>query len=298
MVAAKDGEKAWHGVAAGCVAGASGVLIGHGFDTAKVRAQAGEVVELELRSLFRGILPPLVTTGMMRSFYFGVYETIRPPVAGAWDWSDDALPTVFVAGMATGLITAPVTAPVQRLKLVQQLSSGQYASTRDAAMKLVRAEGTRGLFRGLGVHCALETLGSGCYLLAYAAAKHRLRDIFGASEGGAREPLAMRVLCGMSAGVVGWLSIYPLDVLRSRIMSAPPEAIDAAAPNGLRRAPESLYSMVTRAAHATYAAGGVRGFYRGLSFTLLRAAPVAGVLLPTYDACKAFLARRQGVVWG
>ena len=37
----KRRQPAWHGLAAGSVAGASGVLIGHAFDTAKVQAQVG-----------------------------------------------------------------------------------------------------------------------------------------------------------------------------------------------------------------------------------------------------------------
>ena len=36
-----------------------------------------------------------------------------------------------------------------------------------------------------------------------------------------REPLGVRIGCGGAAGIMGWLCIYPLDVLRSRVMSAP-----------------------------------------------------------------------------
>ena len=75
---------AWHGLAAGCFAGASGVLIGHGFDTLKVQAQVGQKTSsASLLQLYRGILPPLLTTGAMRSVYFGVYEFTRPSVAHA-----------------------------------------------------------------------------------------------------------------------------------------------------------------------------------------------------------------------
>lgn len=154
----------WHGLAAGCVAGACGVLVGHAFDTAKVQAQVGKAAVItkpsQLLRLYRGVLPPLLTTGAMRALYFGVYETIRPAVADARkDLRQDSLQTVFLAGAATGLVVAPVTAPMQRLKLVQQmapLSLGQSISG------LLRGQGIRGLFRGLGLHCALETIGSAC----------------------------------------------------------------------------------------------------------------------------------------
>ena len=38
-----------------------------------------------------------------------------------------------------------------------------------------------------------------------------------------------------------------------------------------------------------YKDGGVGRFYRGLGFTVLRAGPVAGVLLPTFDLTLYFL---------
>ena len=59
-------------------------------------------------------------------------------------------------------------------------------------------------------------------------------------------------------------------------------------------APHGIIDMVVAATRETYANGGIRGFYRGIGFTLLRAAPVAGVVLPVYDAGLAWLARPKG----
>ena len=331
---------AWHGVAAGLVAGASGVIIGHAFDTAKVQAQVGKTAVVQtprqFLELYRGILPPLLTTGTMRAFYFGVYESTRP-VVGRWlGRTDTSLSTVFVAGGVTGLITAPVTAPMQRLKLIQQVTGGSLPDR--IRLLLQSSHGVRGLFRGLGVHCALETIGSACYLVAYAAAKEALRaspllgiptsgttsssirrsrsgtiieggsssvGVGGGSGPSSSEPLLLRVLCGMAAGCCGWLSIYPLDVLRSRIMSQKPDVVvlsgsgSGASTAALASRPPlpppppplpPLTEMVRVAVRETYANGGLRGFYRGISFTLIRAAPVAGVVLPVYDAGKAWLA--------
>ena len=55
------------------------------------------------------------------------------------------------------------------IKVVQQVQGG---SLRDCFARLMR---NGGLFRGLELHCMLETIGSGCYLGAYAVCKAQLR---------------------------------------------------------------------------------------------------------------------------
>ena len=83
----------WIGFASGVVAGATGVLVGHAFDTLKVQAQVGagpsqpsgdataEPALYRIRALYRGIVPPLLTTGAIRSLYFGVFENLRASLA-------------------------------------------------------------------------------------------------------------------------------------------------------------------------------------------------------------------------
>jgi hypothetical protein len=73
------------------------------------------------------------------------------------------------------------------------------------------------------------------------------------------------------AGIFGWLVIYPLDVAKSRLQA------DALAPG------QNRYSGLADCFRQTIAQGGVRALFNGLGFTLIRAVPVASVILPTYD---------------
>ena len=50
-----------------------------------------------------------------------------------------------------------------------------------------------------------------------------------------------------------------------------------------------MYRSVCASALALFRQGGVPRFYKGLQFTLIRAAPVSGVLLPCYDLSLNFL---------
>jgi solute carrier family 25 (mitochondrial carnitine/acylcarnitine transporter), member 20/29 len=125
-----------------------------------------------------------------------------------------------------------------------------------------------GLYKGFVIHVLLEGLGRGWYMLTYETMKRNLYPNF--AEGGRDKsniPLHKRMMAGACAGVVGWTSIYPLDVVRSRIMA--------------QRQP--LYSGALDCAAKTYREGGIPIFFRGIKFSLVRAAPVAACVLPTYD---------------
>ena len=84
----------------------------------------GSSVKLSPRALlglYRGILPPLLSTGAIRSLYFGIYEALRPRCSQALALPEDDTRTVFMAGAATGMLTAPVTAPMGCFSLLTSL---------------------------------------------------------------------------------------------------------------------------------------------------------------------------------
>jgi solute carrier family 25 (mitochondrial carnitine/acylcarnitine transporter), member 20/29 len=268
----------WFGFASGVVAGATGVLVGHAFDTMKVQAQidggpalasSSQGPLLQLIALYRGILPPLLTTGAIRSLYFGVFENVKLGL-GAPTIGDASMGTTLCAAGFTGLSLAPVTQPFVCLKVWQQAHGGSLVA---AASKLSRSRGFRGYFPGFGLHCGLETVGSIVYLGVYYQVKRMLR----AEDG--TESLRMRVMAGAMAGSIAWSTIYPLDVLRSRLMAG-----SMAGSTSIRATAQQVYTS-----------GGLAAFYRGIGATLMRAGPVAGVLLPVNDLIHDELVRRAGL---
>ena len=150
------------------------------------------------------------------------------------------------------------------LKIRQQIHGGSVASCVREGLK----GGTAAFYRGYPMHFGCESFGNSCYLTTYAATKQFLGD----------DGLLTRMVCGAAAGWAGWVSIYPLDVLRSRMIST--GAFWDPAPS------------VLAAARACYLESGAQGFFRGMSMALLRAAPVSGVVLPVYDYCLDFLCGR------
>eukprot|EP00401_Gymnodinium_catenatum_P076766 CAMPEP_0117623184 /NCGR_PEP_ID=MMETSP0784-20121206/88519_1 /TAXON_ID=39447 /ORGANISM="" /LENGTH=333 /DNA_ID=CAMNT_0005427133 /DNA_START=122 /DNA_END=1123 /DNA_ORIENTATION=+ len=85
---------------------------------------------------------------------------------------------------------------------------------------------------------------------------------------------AVRVFSSGLAGVCCWFLYYPIDVVKSRVH------LDF---SGIK------YSGVLDCAVKTFREGGIAAFYRGMSFTLIRAAPVAAATLTTYETVKDIL---------
>lgn len=138
--------------------------------------------------------------------------------------------------------------------------------------------------------------GRGVYMCTYEGLKRVMRPPTASSAGSGlplllhhqqqqmqpqmqSQPLYQRIVAGALAGICGWLVIYPLDVIKSRLQA------DALAPG------HNKYTGMTDCFRVSYGQGGIRSLYSGLGFTLLRAVPVASVILPCYDATYFFLSR-------
>ena len=92
-------------------------------------------------------------------------------------------------------------------------------------------------------------------------------------------PLWARALAGASANVIIWTIAYPVDLLRSLQQAYPT----------IERAPSAI-----TLARTLYAEGGVKRLYRGYVATALRAGPVAGIVLPTFELVLPLLERASG----
>lgn len=90
--------------------------------------------------------------------------------------------------------------------------------------------------------------------------------------------LGITVLGGGAAGVCYWLSCYPIDVIKNRIM-----ADDAVRPR---------YRGMLDAARQIYAESGVRGFFRGFSPCAMRAVPANAACFLAYEGVMKLLPER------
>ena len=130
---------------------------------------------------------------------------------------------MFAAGMVGGPVQQVVVVPGDRIKCLLQIQRGgrgygQYRGTVDCVKTILRNEGLRGMFRGMGAGIARDSPANGVYFLSYQIV---LRHILGDGKEPADVWPVEVALAGGTAGVMYWLSAIPIDVLKSRYVTSP-----------------------------------------------------------------------------
>jgi len=110
-----------------------------------------------------------------------------------------------------GWVVCHVTCPMNNIK-VQQQTAGITLSLLQAYKRV----GLQGLFRGYVPHAVMEGIGRGWYMVGFVVSKRA----FGIDGDPGQQGIELwkRITCGSIGGASAWISAYPADVVRNRIM--------------------------------------------------------------------------------
>ncbi|XP_052756776.1 mitochondrial uncoupling protein Bmcp [Galleria mellonella] len=181
----------------------------------------------------------------------------------------------FVYGGLASIVaefgTFPIDTTKTRLQVQGQKIDPRHVELRytgmvDCFIKTSQQEGVKALYCGIWPavlrQATYGTIKFGTYYsMKKAIAKHR-------ADGGTKEHLLTNTFCAAFAGGLSSAIANPTDVLKVRMQT------------GTER------GGVARCAAATWRREGARGLWRGAGATAQRAAVIAAVELPAYDACK------------
>lgn len=264
---------------AGYLSGAVGIVVGNPLDLIKVRlqAQGGAAVTKphfqSAMSLATGTAAPILGYGALNALLFVSYNRSEAALNNALG-VQSSLWTTWLAGAGGGLATWAVSTPTELVKCrVQTSASG--TSSWSIVQQTWRADGVRGLYFGGVVTALRDSIGYGFYFWSYELATGRWND----SET-LRDHEGLRILlCGGLAGVVTWASVFPLDVIKTRVQTQiwNPQPESEALIRPARR------SGALQIARETYAEGGARVFFRGLAVCSVRAFIVNAVQWAVYE---------------
>ncbi|KAJ5584587.1 uncharacterized protein N7459_004387 [Penicillium hispanicum] len=302
---ATTSKKDYKGFVGGVFSGIAKLSVGHPFDTVKVRLQTSkdshfrgpldctlQTVRKEgVRGLYKGATPPLVGWMIMDSVMLGSLTLYRrlllenvfsKPHLRAWmpftrSQPDLAtLPTIGhgIAGIMSGTTVSFVAAPVEHVKARLQVqyaadkAKRMYSGPIDCIRKILRTHGISGLYRGL---CATIFFRSFffCWWGSYDLLTRYMNEHTNMSA-----PVVNFWAGGISAQVF-WITAYPSDVVKQRLMTDP---LGGSLNDGQRQ-----FRGWKDAAVAVWKERGWRGYWRGFLPCFLRAFPANAMALVAFE---------------
>ncbi|EUC35564.1 hypothetical protein COCCADRAFT_3241 [Bipolaris zeicola 26-R-13] len=285
--------KHYRGFVAGVFSGIAKLSVGHPFDTVKVRLQTTEKSHFRgpvdclmqtlrkegFAGLYKGATPPLVGWMFMDSIMLGslsVYRRVlndrvfNPPSSVRFGEQQGKLPMYAhgMAGTMAGWTVSFIAAPVEHIKARLQVqyaadkTARLYSGPIDCLKKIYKGHGVKGVYHGLSATLLFRTFFCfwwGTYdLFTKQFQKHTNLSA----------PAVNFWAGGLSAQIF-WLTSYPSDVIKQRIMTDPLDN---------RRFPRWR-----DAAQTVYREGGWRGYWRGFVPCFLRAFPANAMALVAFE---------------
>jgi len=288
----EGGNRAVKDLFAGAVGGIAQVLIGQPFDIVKVRLQttnqysgaadaASKILKNEgAAAFYKGTLTPQIGIGACVSVQFGAFHYARRAFERQ-NAANSVLGTpqplsygqYYLAGAFAGITNTLMASPIEHIRIRLQTqphgAARLYNGPIDCVRKLVAHEGVfKGLYRGTGVTWFREAQAYGVWFTAFEFMMNQdaKRNNIERKE----IPTWKIALYGGLAGEALWLGSYPFDVIKSKMQS---DGFGA----------EQKYKSMRDTFAQTWRGEGMRGFWRGLGPTLLRAMPVSAGTFATVE---------------
>ncbi|KAL8201075.1 hypothetical protein R6Q57_012414 [Mikania cordata] len=296
-------------LAAGTVGGVAQLVVGHPFDTIKVKLQsqpaplpgqppkysgAIDAVKKTLAAegaggLYKGMGAPLATVAAFNALLFtvrGQMETLLRSTPGA----PLTVNQQFIAGAGAGVAVSFLATPTELIKCrLQAQGAGattaaateagatvtaavKYGGPMDVARQVLRSEGgIRGLYKGLFPTFAREIPGNATMFGVYEYLKQYIAG--GTDTSGLGRGSLM--LAGGLAGGAFWISVYPTDVVKSVI-----QIDDYKNPK---------YTGSIDAFKKILKSEGIGGLYKGFGPAMARSVPANAACFLAYEITRSSL---------
>lgn len=239
-------------------------------------------------AFYKGTLTPLIGIGACVSVQFGGFHYARRafearnaknssnPLAEAQPLSyTQYYASGAFAGIANTILSSPIEHVRIRLQTQPHGAARLYHGPLDCISKLSRSPNILfGLYRGTSVTWLREAQAYGVWFTTF---EYLMNSDAKRNEIARKEIVTWKIaLYGGLAGEALWLSSYPFDVVKSKMQS-----------DGLGA--EQRYKGMRDTFAQTWRHEGMRGFWKGLGPTLLRAMPVSAGTFAVVELTMRFI---------
>ncbi|KAJ2959353.1 hypothetical protein NQZ79_g5114 [Umbelopsis isabellina] len=218
----------------GGVASCAAAMVSHPFDLAKVRLQTttGAARSGMLKTMFTivtkegpialysGLSASLLRQATYSTVRFGVYDKLKSAITTGNQKPGfvQMLVCSSIAGAMGGVCGNPGDVVNVRMQNDGQLAAAErrnYRNALDGVLRMSREEGLSSLMRGVGPNVNRAILMTGSQLVSYDVFKDLLLNTAGLKDGA-----GVHFGSSLLAGLVATTVCSPVDVIKTRIMSA------------------------------------------------------------------------------
>ncbi|KAI9295024.1 mitochondrial carrier [Neoconidiobolus thromboides FSU 785] len=182
----------------------------------------------------------------------------------------------LLAGGIAGLASQTLIYPLELIKTRRMSELSKPGSVLETGKNITAQYGLRGLFKGIaptliGVFpfAAIDLALFETLKLSYLKHKQLPPDT--------RPNPLVTLSCGMMSGTLGAVAVYPLSLIRTRLQA-----------QGTPTHPQ-VYRNAFHAIQLTYEKEALKGFYKGLTPTLLKVVPSVSIFYVVYENTKTHL---------
>ena len=141
-------------------------------------------------------------------------------------------------------------------------------------IQIYRSGGLKGLYTGFPLHFTRDVLGTSLYFSIYDSSRFIVDKVELPTP-----QFLTTFVCGSSAGILSWIIIYPVDLVKSKVQR-----------NALAGVPrESPWHIFRR-----LSSGGLSKLYRGLGVSAVRSIFSHGIHWSVLEAVRGEIERRDG----
>jgi solute carrier family 25 carnitine/acylcarnitine transporter 20/29 len=278
---------------AGTIAGINVTLVGHPFDTLKVRLQT----QPHTNPIYSGLVDCFKKTVKWEGFFNGLYKGVQAPLMGQMffranlflafgeakryfsNYGQRSLRVIdyYYSGAIAWAFGALAECPIDFFKTQMQIQIiksktikdyvPEYTSMSDCFSKVIKRNGIFGAYQGFVPHLLRNVPGGALHLGTFEYVR-----LISAEKRNCKVhelPIKYNLLAGSMGGILFWLVMFPMDVIKSSIQGDSPIKEN-------RR-----FHGIADVATKLYSEGGLSRFYRGFSPCMLRSVPANAVLLYT-----------------
>ncbi|KAJ7129594.1 mitochondrial carrier domain-containing protein [Mycena epipterygia] len=227
----------------------------------------------------------------------------------SWLEGHTALKFLLAGGIA-GAVSRTCTAPFDRLKIflitrppdlggasiTPKPSIGGAKVIASAVVRIYAEGGVLAFWTGNGLSVAKIFPESAIKFFAYESSKRAFARYWDNVEDSRDISGVSRFLSGGIGGISSQLSIYPIETLKTQMMSnaGDPKRGTDLAKGGVGLLKKQVQPKIITAARHLWALGGVRAYYRGLTIGLVGVFPYSAIDMSTFEALKLAYLRSTG----